>query len=102
MVFGDLMKTKSINISILLNILNIFVSRTNIRPTKHFLLYHSEVEWELVVLTILSPNRTHPNKRYGRNRFTYIKKFKDFVLEVHTIADYENIWVINAFKQFKN
>jgi hypothetical protein len=59
-----------------------------------------DVEWDLVIATVLSPTKTHPNKRLGKDRFTYVKKFKKFVIEVHTKNDaVENkIWVINAFK----
>ena len=54
----------------------------------------------IVITTVLSPTKTHPNKNLGKDRFTYIKKFKKFVIEVHTKNDYLNeiIWVINAFK----
>ena len=76
------------------------IGKTSIRPTKHYLVEHSDVEWDLVVMTLLSPTKTHPNKRLGKDRFTYIKRFKKFIIEVHTKNDYlENkIWVINAFK----
>ncbi|MFH1316918.1 MAG: hypothetical protein ABII01_05350 [Candidatus Woesearchaeota archaeon] len=74
--------------------------KISIKPTKHFLLEHSDVEWDLVVITILLPTKTHPNARQGKDRFTYIKKYKKFVIEVHTKNDEINglIWVINAFK----
>ena len=51
-------------------------------------------------MAILSPTKTHPNKRLGKDRFTYVKRFKKFVIEVHTKNDIINdkIWVINAFK----
>jgi len=76
------------------------IGKISIRPTKHYSLEHSDVNWDLVVTTILSPTKTHPNRRLGKDRFTYIKRFKKFVIEVHTKNDYvENkIWVINAFK----
>ena len=76
------------------------VSKINIRPTKHYLLYHADVEWDLVIKTILSPTKSRPNKRKGKDRFTYIKYFKDYVVEIHVKKDLiENIiWVINAFK----
>ena len=76
------------------------ISKINIRPTKHYLLYHADVEWDLVIKTILSPARSRPNKRMGKDRFTYIKYFKDYVVEIHVKKDsIENIiWVINAFK----
>lgn len=76
------------------------IGKICIKPTKHYILEHSDVEWDLAIMTILSPTKTHLNKRLGKDRFTYIKKFKDFIVEVHTKNDeYENkIWVINAFK----
>ena len=69
-----------------------------IRPTQHFVKYHSDVDWEFVVRTILSPDKTRAEKI--QNRFTYVKKFKKHVVEVHAEHS-ENemiIWVINAFK----
>lgn len=79
------------------------IGKISIRPTKHYQLYHSDVEWDLVVTAILSPTKTHPNKRLGKDRFTYIKRFKKFVIEVHTKNDEvnEKIWVINAFKTWR-
>ena len=76
------------------------IGKIGIKPTKHYQLYHSDVEWDLVVMAILSPTKTHPNKRLGKDRFTYIKRFKKFVVEVHTKIDEvnEKVWVINAFK----
>jgi hypothetical protein len=76
------------------------IRKIDIRPTQHYLLYHSDVEWDLIVATILSPAKTRPNKRYGKERFTYLKRFRKFVIEVHVERDpVENtIWVINAFK----
>lgn len=76
------------------------IGKISIRATKHYQLYHSDVEWDLVVTTILSPNKVRPSKRHGKKRFTYIKKFKKFVVEVHTERDFieDFIWVINAFK----
>jgi len=76
------------------------IGKTSIRPTGHYLTEHSDVEWDLVVTTILSPTKTHPNKRLGKDRFTYVKRFKKFVIEVHTKNDDIDckIWVINAFK----
>lgn len=72
----------------------------SIRPTKHYLLEHSDVSWDLVIKAILSPSKSRLNKRKGKDRFTYIKYFKGFVIEVHVKQDQvENtIWVINAFK----
>ena len=76
------------------------IGKISIKPTKHYLLEHSDVEWDLVVIVILSPTKTHLNKRLGKDRFTYTKRFKKFVVEVHTKNDEINsiIWVINAFK----
>lgn len=76
------------------------IGKISIRPTKHYLLEHSDVEWDLVVTTVLSPTKTHLNKRLGKDRFTYIKRFKKFIVEIHTKNDEINnkIWVINAFK----
>ena len=95
------LKTKSLNKSILLLILNIFfpVGKNVIRPTKHYLKKHSDVPWDLVVLTILSPTRALKNKRAGKDRFTHIRKFKDYIIKVHVKIDHnQNVWVINAFK----
>lgn len=76
------------------------VSKINIGPTKHYLLYHADVEWDLVIKTILSPTKSRLNKRMGKDRFTYTKYFKDYVIEIHVKKDpIENIiWIINAFK----
>lgn len=76
------------------------ISKISIRPTKHYLLEHVDVSWDLVIKTILSPSKSRLNKRKGKDRFTYIKYFKDFVIEVHVKKNQvENtIWVINAFK----
>ena len=76
------------------------IGKISIRPTEHYLLYHSDVNWDLVIKTVLSPDKSRPNKRLGKNRFTYIKYFKDFIIEIHAKKDsIENlIWVINAFK----
>ena len=76
------------------------IGKISIRPTKHYQLYHSDVEWDLVITTILSPTKAHPNKRLGKDRFIYIKRFKKFVIEVHTKNDEinEKIWVIKALK----
>ncbi|MBN2454766.1 hypothetical protein JXB11_04430 [Candidatus Woesearchaeota archaeon] len=74
--------------------------KSDIRPTGHYLLHHSDVEWELVTAAIISPTKTHPNRRRGKDRFTYIREFKKFSVEVHTKEDDSSciIWVINAFK----
>ena len=69
-----------------------------IRPTGHYLRYHADVDWELVVRTILSPDKTRKEKI--ANRHTYIKRFKKFAVEVHVEYSVEELtmWVINAFK----
>ena len=76
------------------------IGKISIRPTNHYLIHHSDVEWDLVIATILSPNKTRQNKRHGKNRFTYIKKFKKYIIELHVERDpiEDIIWVINAFK----
>ena len=76
------------------------IGKVSIRPTRHYLLDHSDVDWDLVVMTVLSPTKTHSNKRLGKDRFTYVKRFKQYIVEVHTKNDFINdkIWVINAFK----
>lgn len=38
------------------------IGKISIKPTQHYKLYHSEVEWDLVIRTILSPNKTKPNR----------------------------------------
>lgn len=84
----------------ILKVENSPIGKISIRPTKHYLMHHSDVEWDLVIKTVLSPDKTKPSKRHGKNRFTYIKKFKNFVIEVHTEKDIVDniILVINAFK----
>ncbi len=76
------------------------VGKISIRPTEHYLRDHSDVEWDLVIIAILSPTKTHPNKQHGKNRFTYIRNFQKYIIEVHAEKDNveEIIWVINAFK----
>ncbi len=76
------------------------IGKISIKPTKHYLLYHADVSWDLVIKTILSPTKTRMNKRQGKDRFTYIKYFKEFIIELHVKKDpvEDSIWVINAFK----
>ncbi|MDP7116388.1 MAG: hypothetical protein QF632_01980 [Candidatus Woesearchaeota archaeon] len=76
------------------------IGKISIRPTKHYLQNHADVEWDLVILTILSPSKVQKNKRYGKDRFTYIKYMKKQIIKIHAKTDkLENIiWVINAFK----
>lgn len=71
----------------------------NIKPTVHYLTFHQDVSWDLVILVILSPTKVFPNKRRGKNRYTYIKYFKKYSVEVHVEIDVNRyVWVINAFK----
>ncbi len=76
------------------------IGKISIRPTRHYVTEHSDVDWETVVRTVLSPTKVHPNKRHGKNRWTYIKAFNESIVEVHVERDNveEIIWVINAFK----
>ncbi|MBI2672434.1 hypothetical protein HYX16_05870 [Candidatus Woesearchaeota archaeon] len=76
------------------------ITKVGIKPTKHYFLYHADVSWDLVIKTILSPTKSRLNKRKGKDRFTYIRYFKDFVIELHVKKDVieDTIWVINAFK----
>lgn len=76
------------------------IGKISIKPTEHYWQYHSDVDWEQVIRTILSPTKVHPNKRHGKNRWTYIKAYKDYIIEIHAEKDQidEIIWVINAFK----
>ena len=76
------------------------VSKASIRPTQHYLRFHSDVDWDLVVGTILSPTKTLADKRYGKKRFTYIKRTRKCMIKVHVEKDPVNntFWVINAFK----
>tara|TARA_Y100000310_G_scaffold273269_1_gene288653 strand:+ start:1874 stop:2113 length:240 start_codon:yes stop_codon:yes gene_type:complete len=73
-----------------------------VEPTLHYALNHANVEWELVLLTVLSPTKIKPNKRYGKDRLTFIRTMKNQIIEVHAKKDPMNtIWVINAFKNEK-
>ena len=76
------------------------IGKLSIRPTKHYLLYHTDISWDLVIKTILSPTKSRLNKRKGKDRFTYIKYFKDYIVEVHIKKDQIEgiVWVINAFR----
>ena len=69
-----------------------------VRPTEHYLKYHSDVDWELVVRTVLSPDKIRKEKI--KNRYTYIKRFERFAIEIHCEYSVEEltVWVINAFK----
>ncbi|MBU2589440.1 MAG: hypothetical protein KKA65_04820 [Nanoarchaeota archaeon] len=79
------------------------VGKVSIKPTNHYLIYHQDVEWCLVLITILSPTKTLKNLRYGKDRFTYIKQFKKYLIKVHTKFDEieQIMYVINAFKTKK-
>ena len=76
------------------------IAKINIKPSKHLLENHSDVSWDLAIRAVLSPDKTRLNKRKGKDRFTYVKYFKEFTIEVHTKNDMIEsiIWVINAFK----
>ena len=69
-----------------------------VRPTEHYLKYHSDVDWELVVRTVLSSDKIRKEKI--KNRYTYIKRFERFAIEIHCEYSVEEltVWVINAFK----
>ena len=60
--------------------------------------YHSDIGWDLVIQTILSPSKVLADKRYGKDRITYIKVTKNRMIKVHTKKDEceGTIWVINA------
>lgn len=75
-------------------------TKRDIRPTQHYLRFHADVPWDLVITAILSPSKTHRNLRRGKDRFTYLKIFQRYVIEVHSKYDevHDTIWVINAFK----
>lgn len=72
-------------------------SKRSIRPTVHYLKYHSDVDWELVVLTLLSPTKTQ--KQRIANRYEVVRAFKKKVVTLHVERDDKQnaIWVINAF-----
>ena len=72
-----------------------------LRPTDHYTKYHSDVDWELVARTVLSPNKVRRERM--QNRYTYMKRFRKFVVEVHAEYSEEElaIYVINAFKMPK-
>jgi len=76
------------------------IGKTSIKPTKHYQCYHADVPWDLVIKAILTPTKTHLNKRRGKDRFTYIKRYKKYLVEIHTKKDQANniVWVINAFQ----
>ena len=61
----------------------------DIKPTVHYLAFHQDVAWDLITLAILSPTKVFPNKRRGKNRYTYLKCEVDLN---------KNVWIINAFK----
>jgi len=76
------------------------IGKISIKRTPHYVADHSDVPWDLVITTILSPHKVHPNKQHGKRRWTYIKRFKTYVIEIHAEKDPVEpiIWVINAFK----
>jgi len=57
----------------------------------------------LVLTTILSPTKTLKDVRYGKDRLTYIKQFKKYLIKIHVKFDdtEQIIYVINAFKTKK-
>lgn len=76
--------------------------KSKIMPTGHYQEFHCDVEWDLVIETLMCPTKSRPNRRRGDDRFTYIKRFRKFVIEVHVKKDADgNIWVINAFKMWR-
>jgi len=79
------------------------LGKTNIRPTAHYLFFHRDVEWSIVLTAILSPTKTKKDRRYGKDRPTYIKHFKEYSIKVHARFDMikSTLWVINAFKTTK-
>jgi len=79
------------------------VGKVSIRSTNHYLIYHQDVEWCLVLITILSPTKTLKDARYGKDRLTYIKQFKKYFIKIHVKYDRneQKIYVINAFKTRK-
>lgn len=64
-------------------------------------MYHSDVEWDLIILAVLSPTKILSDKRYGKENVTYIKNTKKFIIKVHAKIDNVNqvILIINAFKE---
>jgi hypothetical protein len=53
-----------------------------------------------VILAVLSPSRWYATPRLGKDRYTFIRFMKKYVIEVHLRIDGErNAWIINAFKK---
>lgn len=77
------------------------IGKRSIIPTNHYLMYHSDVEWDLIILAVLSPTKILSDKRYGKENVTYIKNTKKFIIKVHAKIDNVNqvILIINAFKE---
>ena len=76
------------------------IGKISIKPTEHYMLYKDDVSSDLVFKTILSPTKSRINKRKGKDRYTYIKFFKEYTIELHVKKEMveDIIWVINAFK----
>ncbi len=74
------------------------INKLSIRPTVHYLTYHSDIGWDLVIQTIISPTKVMADSRYGKDRITYIKQTKNRTIKIHAKRDEceEIIWVINA------
>lgn len=72
-----------------------------VRPTPHYMEFHSDVDWELVIRTALSPDKTRKERIH--NRYTYVKRFRKFVIEIHAEYDEKELtlWIINAFKMMR-
>jgi len=75
------------------------IGKTNLIPTQHYIEFHSDVEWNLVFQTMVSPTKIFPNKRRGKNRYTYIKIYKKFIIELHVeySKNKDEVYIINAF-----
>lgn len=67
------------------------------RPTPHYWKFHSDVGWELVLKTVMSPDKIRKSR--VANRYLYFKKFKKWYVRVD--LEYKNgmAFVINAFKK---
>jgi len=92
------MHTKSIRISILFLLLFI-AGKSTVRPTKHYLAHHADVPWEFVELAVMSPTRVHHNPRYGKDRYTFLRRTGKGTIEIHVKIETDGtVWVINAFR----
>lgn len=92
------MLPKSIRISILFLLLFV-AGKSTIRLTRHYLLHHAGVPWELVELAVMSPTRVHSNPRYGKDRYTFLRRTGKGTIEIHAKVESDGtVWVINAFR----